>query len=129
MSDVIKRVYDGNRYQGDSHDTYASDQAETWSGTRDKSIEQISDEYAKYMEAKKERNLKEDIEKPYMQKEHVDFLEENMKLRKINKALIGFLEKECRMCMIGGLKGCKSCLLKDDCERLDMIKKAKGKQS
>ena len=55
-------------------------------------------------------------------------LEENGKLRKINKELIGFLEKECRMCMFGGLNGCGACLLNEECGRLDMIKKAKGKQ-
>jgi hypothetical protein len=50
-------------------------------------------------------------------------------LKKRNKDLIGFLEKECRMCTFGGLNGCTACLLNEDCGRLDMLKKAKGKQS
>lgn len=127
MSGEIKRYADGNWYQGKPQETFASDQAETWSGTRDKSIEHVSDEYAKQLAEQNERKTKEDIGKLCLQKECTDLMEENDKLRKINKELIGFLEKECRMCMFGGLIGCGACLLNEDCERLDMIKKTKEK--
>jgi hypothetical protein len=127
MGGEIKRYADGNWYQGKPQETFASDQAETWSGTRDESTEHVSDEYAKQLAEQNERNTKEDIWKLYLQKERTDLLEENGKLRKINKELIGFLEKECRMCMFGGLNGCGACLLNEECGRLDMIKKAKGK--
>ena len=127
MSDVIRRRADGSWGQGDVVPTYASDHAETCSGTADKSMDHVSDEYAKQLAAQNERNTKEDIWKLYLQKERTDLLEENGKLRKINKELIGFLEKECRMCMFGGLNGCGACLLNEECGRLDMIKKAKGK--
>jgi hypothetical protein len=127
MSDVIRRRADGSWGQGDDVPTYASDHAETWTGTRDKSMDHVSDEYAKYVAAQKERNMKEGIGKLHLQKECTDLLEENGKLRKINKELIGFLEKECRMCMFGGLIGCGACLLNEECERLDVIKKAKEK--
>lgn len=127
MSGEIKRHADGNWYQEKPQETFASDHAETWTGTRDKSMDHVSDEYAKYVAAQKERNMKEGIGKLHLQKECTDLLKENGKLRKINKELIGFLEKECRMCMFGGLNGCGACLLNEECERLDMIKKAKGK--
>ncbi|MFA7462252.1 MAG: hypothetical protein WCY59_03800 [Anaerovoracaceae bacterium] len=62
MSDVIRRRADGSWGQGDVVPTYASDHAETWSGTADKSMDRVSDEYAKYVAAQKERNLKDDLE-------------------------------------------------------------------
>lgn len=81
MSDVIRRRADGSWGQGDDVPTYASDHAETWSGTRDKSMEHVSDEYAKQLTAQNERNTKEDIWKLYLQKERTDLLEENDTLK------------------------------------------------
>ena len=60
MSGEIKRHADGNWYQGEPQETFASDHTETWSGTRDKSMDHVSDEYAKQTAAQKERNLKEE---------------------------------------------------------------------
>jgi hypothetical protein len=87
MSEVIKRGYDGDWHQGEPQETYASDHADTWSGTRGKSMEYVSDEYPKYLAMQKEWNMKEDIGKLYLQKECIDLLEENEKLRKSNKGL------------------------------------------
>ncbi len=81
MSDVIRRRSDGSWGQGDDVPTYASDHAETCTGTRDKSMDHISDEYAKYVAAQKERNLKDDIAKLHMQNERTDLLEENDALK------------------------------------------------
>lgn len=92
MSDVIRRRADGSWGQGDDVPTYASDRAETWSGTRDESMEHVSDEYAKYLAMQKEWNLKEDIGKLYLQKECIDLLEENEKLKRSNKELLEALE-------------------------------------
>jgi len=50
MSEVIKRGYDGDWHQGEPQEAFASDHADTWSGTRGKSMEYVSDEYAKYGE-------------------------------------------------------------------------------
>jgi len=77
MSDVIKRGYDGDWYQEDPQDTYASDHAEARSGTRDKSMDHVSVEYPKYLAVQKEQNTKEDIGKLYLPKECIDLLEEN----------------------------------------------------
>jgi len=82
MSDVIKRRADGSWGQGDDVPTYASDHAETWTGTRDESMEHVSDEYAKQLAAQKDWNLKEHIGKLYLQKECIDLLEENDALKK-----------------------------------------------
>ena len=82
MGGEIKRYADGNWYQGKPQETYASGHAETWSGTRDKSMEHVSDEYAKQLAAQNERNTKEDIWKLYLQKERTDLLEENDALKK-----------------------------------------------
>jgi hypothetical protein len=82
MSDVIRRRADGSWGQGDDVPTYASDRAETWSGTRDESMEHVSDEYAKQLAAQKDWNLKEHIGKLYLQKECIDLLEENDALKK-----------------------------------------------
>ena len=90
MSDVIRRRTDGSWGQGDDVPTYASDHAETWSGTRDESMEHVSDEYAKQLAAQNERNTKEDIWKLYLQKERTDLLEENDAL----KNRIAELERE-----------------------------------
>jgi hypothetical protein len=92
MSDVIRRRADGSWGQGDDVPTYASDRAETWSGTRDESMEHVSDEYAKYLAMQKEWNMKEDIGKLYLQKECIDLLEENEKLKRSNKELLELLE-------------------------------------
>jgi hypothetical protein len=92
MSDVIRRRADGSWGQGDDVPTYASDRAETWSGTRDESMEHVSDEYAKYLAMQKEWNMKEDIGKLYLQKECIDLLEENEKLKRSNKELLDALE-------------------------------------
>ena len=82
MSDVIRRRADGSWGQSDVVPTYASDHAETWSGTADKSMDHVSDEYAKQLAAQNERNTKEDIWKLYLQKERTDLLEENDALKK-----------------------------------------------
>jgi len=82
MSDVIRRRADGSWGQGDDVPTYASDHAETWTGTRDESMEHVSDEYAKQLAAQKDWNLKEHIGKLYLQKECIDLLEENDALKK-----------------------------------------------
>ena len=82
MSDVIRRRADGSWGQSDVVPTYASDHAETWSGTADKSMDHVSDEYAKYVAAQKERNMKEGIGKLHLQKGRTDLLEEDDALKK-----------------------------------------------
>ena len=89
MSDVIRRRADGSWGQGDDVPTYTSDHAETWFGTRDKSMEHVSDEYANNWAHRTERKR---ISGNCTCKKGA-LLEENGKLRKINKELIGFLEK------------------------------------
>lgn len=82
MSDVIRRRANGSWGHGDDMPTYASDHAGTWTGTRDKSMDHVSDEYAKQLAAQKDWNIKEHIGKLYLQKECIDLLEENDALKK-----------------------------------------------
>ena len=101
MSDVIRRRADGSWGQGDDVPTYASDHAETWSGTRDKSMEHVSDESAKQLAAQNERNTKEDIWKLYLQKERTDLLEENDALKprmaELEREVQGYKEENVKL--------------------------------
>lgn len=90
-----------------------------------KAIEEAWEDLSKLFEPQELDQLKQRVAE--LEASNAVLLEENGKLRKINKELIGFLEKECRMCMFGGLNGCGACLLNEECERLDMIKKENRK--